>query len=123
MNLKKTLKTSLISYLYTAEYLLSTNHHVLLNKVQLFFINSNISTGIIKNDTSDHFPIFVISNRPDVGIHTTIFRRYINNNSFNNFKTILSEADRESLLNINCPNMALSYNNFYQYTMKPFLRL
>ena len=85
--------------------------HIITNS----FLNSNISTGIIKNDISDHFPIFVISNGLDVDLypkHTTIFKRHINDNSINDFKTILNEANWESLLNINCPNKA--YDSFLQ---------
>ena len=56
--------------------------HIITNS----FLNSNISTGIIKNDISDHFQIFVISNSLDVDLypkHTTIFKRHINDNSIN----------------------------------------
>ena len=53
--------------------------HIMTNS----FLNSNILTGIIKNDISYHFPIFVISNSLDVDLypeHKTIFKRHINDN-------------------------------------------
>ena len=44
-------------------------------------LNANIQTGIIKTDISDHFPIFLVTNTPDIDEYpntTTIYKRYIN---------------------------------------------
>ena len=54
-----------------------------------FFLNNDIKTGIIKLDISDHFPIFLISNKSDIYLHvdsTTIFKRYINPTSIDSLK-------------------------------------
>ena len=52
----------------------TTIDHILTNN----FLNNDIKTGIIKSDISDHFPIFLISNKSDIDLHvvdsTTIFK-------------------------------------------------
>ena len=66
--------------------------HIITNS----FLNNDIKTGIIKTDISDHFPIFIISNKPDTDIYPTnnfIFKRYINDETINNFKSKLNEIN------------------------------
>ena len=89
-----------MSYQWMCFSLFSTTEidHILTN----YFLNNDIKTGIIKSDISDHFPIFLISNKYDIDLHvdsTTIFKR-----STDSFKDTMNE--------INCPNEA--YNKFMQ---------
>ena len=63
--------------------------HIITNS----FLKNDIKTGIIKTDTSDHFPIFIVSSKPDIDVYSTdnfIFKRYINDETMNNFKNKLN---------------------------------
>ena len=78
-------------------------------------LKNDIKTGIIKTDTSDHFPIFIVSSKPDIDVYSTdnfIFKRYINDETMNNFKNKLNEINWENIKNIECPESA--YNLFLQ---------
>ena len=65
--------------------------HILTNS----FLNTDSSTGIIKIDISDHFPIFLISNEKisENAKHITIQKRVINEQSILYFQEILHEVD------------------------------
>ena len=65
--------------------------HILTN----LFLNADCSTGIIKIDISDHFPIFLISNEKisENTKHITIQKRVINEQSILYFQEILHEVD------------------------------
>ena len=84
--------------------------HIITNTI----INTNIKTGIIKSDISDHFPIFLIAN-PELDSHpldTTILKRLIDEKSTNNFKTLLSEVNWDDVYKLNSPNT--TYDLFIQ---------
>ena len=81
--------------------------HILTNS----FLNTDCSTGIIKIDISDHFPIFLISNEKisENTKHITIQKRVINDQSILYFKEILHEVDWTHLYTLSNPNQAYSY--------------
>ena len=59
--------------------------------------------GIIKTDISDHFPIFLVTNTPDIDEYpntTTISKRYINTETIQYFRSLLHEVIWEEL---QCP--------------------
>ena len=82
--------------------------HLLTNK----FINENYSTGIVKTDISDHFPVFFIT---ETEVNKTqksnfVFKREFNNNNLKKFKESLLNIDWSNVLRNTDPNS--SYNNF-----------
>ena len=81
--------------------------HVLTNS----FLHTDGSTGIIKIDISDHFPIFLISNEKisENTKHITIQKRVINDQFILYFKEILHEVDWTHLYTLSNPNQAYSY--------------
>ena len=84
--------------------------HIITNS----FLKNDIKTGIIKTDTY-HFPIFIVSSKPDIDVYSTekfIFKRYINDETMNNFKNKLNEINWEIIKNIESPESA--YNLFLQ---------
>ena len=71
------------------------------------FCNANLKTGIIKSDLSDHFPIYVTSNK----IHNSsypqnkiFFKRIINNDKINTFKDKLQKLNWKPILKLEEPN-------------------
>ena len=92
-------------------YVSTAIDHIITNS----FLKNDIKTGIIKTDTSDHFPIFIVSSKPDIDVYSTdnfIFKRYINDETMNNFKNKLNEINWENIKTIECPESA--YNLFLQ---------
>ena len=81
--------------------------HILTNS----FLNTDCSTGIIKIDISDHFPIFLISNEKisENAKNITIHKRVINEQSILYFKEILHEVDWTHLYTLCNPNQAYNY--------------
>ena len=85
--------------------------HIITNT----FTNSKLSTGIIKTDISDHFPNFLICDKTEIDTYsetTNIFKRYINEDSINNFNEMLNLASWENFHKITCPNKA--YDSFLE---------
>ena len=77
-----------------------------------------LKTGIIKTDVSDHLPIYVISEKPDVEIYTEktiIYKRKINENSINNFNNRISETKWDTVYEHN------TANDGYEAFLKIFL--
>ena len=71
------------------------------------YLNSKINAGIIKTDISDHFPVFLVSNTPDVDQYsesTNIYKRYNNENSIQNFKTLINNIDWNAVYQSKNPN-------------------
>ena len=90
--------------------------HIITNSISL----SNITTGIIKTDMTDHMPIFLINSKNNIDVYaedTYIFKRYINEKSIENFKTLIKMNDWEYIKDINCPNTV--YDTF----LRNFLNL
>ena len=80
--------------------------HIITNS----YLNANIQTGIIKTNISDHFPIFLLTNTPNINAYpktTTIYKRYINTESIKYFRSLLNYVTWEEL---QCPDEA--YNSF-----------
>ena len=89
----------------------TTIDHIITNT----FTNSKLSTGIIKTDISDHFPNFLICGKTEIDTYsetTNIFKRYINEDSINNFNEILNLASWENFHKITYPNKA--YDSFLE---------
>ena len=66
--------------------------HIITNS----YLSSKLKTGIIKTDISDHFPILLVSETPDISNYpstTTIFKRYINDKSIKQFNLLLNEVN------------------------------
>ena len=85
--------------------------HIITNS----YLSSNLKTGIIKTDISDHFPICLVSDTPDVSTYpltTTIFKRYINDKSIKQFNLLLKEVNWNIVLKKKCPNKA--YESFLE---------
>ena len=64
---------------------------------------------IIKTDVSDHFPIYLISNKTKLSaeyLEKTVITRTFNDNSIRNFKADLKEKDWTHVEDKNCPNEA-----------------
>ena len=74
--------------------------HIITNS----YLNTYIQTGIIKTDISDHFPIFLVTNT------ATIYKRFINNETIQYFRTLLNNVTWEEVENTDCPEKA--YNTF-----------
>ena len=82
--------------------------HILTNT----FINNNYTTGILKTDISDHFPVFFITQTELKNTKGTsfVFKRKITNSSLMGFKDILLNIDWNDVLTCTDPNAA--YNIF-----------
>ena len=83
--------------------------HIITNS----YLNAHIQTGIIKTDISDHFPIFLVTNTPDVDEYsdtTTILKRFINTESIQYFRTLMNDVIWEEANNTDCPEK--TYNLF-----------
>ena len=83
--------------------------HIITNS----HFNSDIKTGIIKADISDHFPIFLISEKRDIDIHQdkiTIYKRHFNDVSINAFKNLLQNVNWNKIYTQEDANKA--YNLF-----------
>ena len=82
--------------------------HLLTNK----FINENYSTGIIKTDISDHFPVFFITetevNKKEKS--NFVFKREINDTNLREFNETLLGVNWANVLRNTDPNTA--YNDF-----------
>jgi hypothetical protein len=79
--------------------------------------NNLLKTGIIKSDTSDHFPIFLSINiNTDSVLHEkqVIIKRFIND------KNILSFKEQLSLINWNSVSNLSEANNMYNAFFKVF---
>ena len=90
--------------------------HVITNS----YLSSNIETGIIKTDVSHHFPIFLISNEPDVSLYPTttkIQKRYISDQSIREFNNELIKTNWDHVVQTKCPNEA------YESFLETFLTL
>ena len=64
---------------------------------------------------SDHFPNFLICDKTEIDTYsetTNIFKRYINEDSINNFNEMLNLASWENFHKITCPNKA--YDSFLE---------
>ena len=86
--------------------------HIITNS----YLNSIIETGLIKTDISDHFPIYIISNSPDIDVSsktTEIYKRKINEKTIMHFKSLLKNTNWNSIYQFNCPNQA--YNCFLKH--------
>ena len=94
--------------------------HIITNSIFL----SSITTGIIKTDITDHMPIFLTSHQKNFDIYpqdTYIYKRYINNNTIEQFKTTIANHDWEYITYIECPNKAYdtflgNFLNLYEET-------
>ena len=85
------------------------------------FVDADITTGIIKTDISDHFPIFLISKTQGINIYpqkSSILKRHINKNSINNFNNLLHEENWNDIFSINNAND--SYDLFLKYFLKHY---
>ena len=85
--------------------------HIITNS----YLSSKLKTGIIKTDISDHFPIFLVFETPDISTYpstTTIFKRYINDKSIKQLNLLLNEVNWDNVLQTKCPNIA--YESFLE---------
>ena len=84
------------------------------------FINQDLTTGIIKTDISDHFPVFVIdknmssTNYPDMIVKKI---RPFNEKNLHDFKNNLNMTDWSLVLETEDPNQA------YSVFLKQFLKI
>ena len=88
---------------------ISAIDHIFMNT----FYNTNLKTGIIKSDLSDHFPIYLADNKIDISSYPQnkiFFKRIINDNRINAFKTELQKLDWKLVMESQDPNE--SYNIF-----------
>ena len=84
--------------------------------------NTNLKTGVIKTDVSDHFPIFFIDSDNDITSYPqeTIFKkRIITDTKINNFRTRLSNINWSDVLKLKNPND--SYNLFIKIFSKLYV--
>ena len=91
--------------------------HIMTNT----FVDADITTGIIKTDISDHFPIFLISKTQGINIYpqkSSILKRHINKNSINDFNNLLHEENWNDIFSINNAND--SYDLFLKYFLKHY---
>ena len=82
--------------------------HILTNS----FIDSEIETGIFKNDMSDHFPVFcnIKTNVSTNSDKTIIYKRTFNEESVDDFKYLLNHVDWNYIVNSDTNE---SYNKFF----------
>ena len=83
------------------------------------FFNTNLKTGIIKTDVSDHFEIFFTDSDTDITSYPqeTIFKkRILANTKINNFRTKLCNINWSDVLTLKNPNN--SYNLFIKIFSK-----
>ena len=79
--------------------------HILTND----FLDTASSTGIVKSDISDHFPIFLITSAQyldNIQNKTTIRKREINEKSRQYFMEILNEVNWKHLYSLTDTNLA-----------------
>ena len=84
-------------------FYISFSFYVIGKYILTTCLNANIQTGIIKTDISDHFPIFLVTNTPNIDEYpntTTIYKRYINTETIQYFRSLLHEMIWEEL---QCP--------------------
>ena len=88
--------------------------HILTNTL----IDSDIQSGIIKTDISDHFAVFSLlkTNLEQTNIKKTIIKRDINEDSTKYLKTIFNSTDWELLTQTSSTND--SYNMFLESFIK-----
>lgn len=81
--------------------------HIITND----FINTDLQTGIIHTDVSDHFPVFVISSNcfVDCNSTTVTFKRKITREAIQNFKCKLLDIDWSLLYQFQETNDAYCY--------------
>ena len=76
------------------------------------FLDTVSSTGIVKSDISDHFPIFLITSAQyldNIQNKTTIRKREINEKSRQYFMEILNEVNWKHLYSLADTNLAYEY--------------
>ena len=76
------------------------------------FLDTVSSTGIVKSDISDHFPIFLITSAQYLDIiqnKTTIKKREINEKSRQYFMQILNEVNWKYLYSLADTNLTYEY--------------
>ena len=88
--------------------------HILTNTL----IDSDIQSGIIKTDISDHFAVFSLlkTNLELTNIKKTIIKKDINEGSMKYFKTIFNNTDWDLLIQTSSTNY--SYNIFFERFIK-----
>ena len=88
--------------------------HVLTNTI----IDSEVQSGIIKTDISDHFAVFALMRTSLVqpNIKETFIKRDINENSIKYFKSILNSVDWNLITQTSTPDS--SYNIFLEKFIK-----
>ena len=88
------------------------------------FLTTKIKTGIFKTDISDHFPIFIISNKSNKSYShkRKVTKRLINDTSIKYFHDIISfEKWDETLINLNADEAYdIFLVKFLQYYNKAF---
>ena len=90
--------------------------HIYINS----FINTNLFSGIIETDISDHFPVFLIDNDTNTtNFPDTITKwiRVVNDKTKNKFKLKLSEMDWSLVTNTSNADAA------YEVFLKQFLKI
>ena len=83
-------------------------HHILTND----FLDAASSTGIVKSDISDHFPIFLITSAQyldSIRNKTTIRKPETNEKSRQYFLEILKEVNWKHLYSLKDTNLAYEY--------------
>ena len=83
--------------------------HIITNS----YLSSNIETGIIKTDVSDHFPIFLIAKKTEISVYPTttkIQKRIINDKSILKFNIELNKTNWDHVIQIKNSNEA--YESF-----------
>ena len=82
---------------------------ILKISISNFIKISKFITGIIKSDITDHFPIFLISNKINLDTHSEN-KRFIDEKSTSKFKSLVSKVNWNGVNQIYSPNEA--YNSF-----------
>ena len=83
-------------------------------------MNTNSSTGVVKSDISDNFPIFLITSGQffnNIQNKTTVKKREINEKSKQYFMEILNKVNWKHLYSLTDTNLA------YEYFLCTFSRL
>ena len=86
-------------------------------------ITQNLTTGVVKTDRTDHFPIFLTSETTvDIYENTTsILKRNINETTINQFKYQLNEVNWNSIYEKKVQQIMLTIHflkRFQHFTMK-----
>ena len=89
--------------------------HILTNTL----IDSDIQSGIIKTDISDHFAVFSLlkTNLEQTNIKKTIIKRDINEDSMKYFKTIFKSTDWDLI------TQTSSANDSYDIFLERFIKI